>query len=441
MADDSFQVLESQIDRFNLADLHSEEEWQGFFNDAISLLEHPDIDKKDYAIERLQKAVWAENSQRYRQPEFKPAEAAVRLLPILEAIIRQPEHREQCLLAFTMWSTFNDEQKGVLADWLNSAQADGLLPPEVITTAVIQARLFASDDWNEVSEFLTPFFDHQNDLLRASAAAAFGEMYANEAAHLPPLGQTMQQVKEREIERPGFAGAFVGPLLMDSLVDGEISGSGIKLTDWILEIVARRKSDEPYVPFYNGIDFHAHEVLSANPDAVGKLISLGAESLAAMTATEEGFPIVGMEEHLARLGGSSDDFVCRTCSWHLAYHYRVLNSEGSRRGFVKLVERDDVDVFLVFNPEELKDRPYAATIYPKQGALPDEKAWRWIDRLIPPQVRPPMEANDWPYHTPQISADSALFVWGAYMVKFHGDCSAKEWQRVWVKWPLPSDEW
>ena len=88
MADDSFQVLESQIDRFNLADLHSEEEWQGFFNDAISLLEHPDIDKKDYAIERLQKAVWAENSQRYRQPEFKLAEEAVRILPIIEAIIR-----------------------------------------------------------------------------------------------------------------------------------------------------------------------------------------------------------------------------------------------------------------------------------------------------------------------------------------------------------------
>ncbi len=340
-----------------------------------------------------------------------------------------------------MWSAFNDEQKNVLADWLKAIQARHILTDEVVTTAFIQARLFACHDWLEVSEFLTPFFDHQDDLLRASAAAAFGEMYANEAVNLPPLGQTMQQVKEREIERPGFAGAFVGQLLMDSLVDGEIAGSGINLTDWILEIVARRKSAEPYVPFYNGIDFHAHEVLSVNPDAVGKLISLGAESLAAMTATEEDYPIVGMEEHLARLAGSSDDFVCRTCSWHLAYHYRALDSEGSRRGFVKRFARDEVDVFLVFNPEELKDRPYAATIYPEQGELTDEAAWRWVDRLIPPQVRPPMEENDWPYQTPQIDASSALFVWGAYMVKFHGDSERKVWQRVWVKWPLNSQDW
>ena len=31
--------------------------------------------------------------------------------------------------------------------------------------------------------------------------------------------------------------------------------------------------------FYNGIDFHAHEILSSNPDAVRKLMDFGAESV------------------------------------------------------------------------------------------------------------------------------------------------------------------
>ena len=434
MTKDVFHAANQRIDEFVVSDIHTHSEWQSFFADGIQLLDHPEERMKDFAIERMQKGIWAENSQQFRQSNFKAAPADQRLLPILDAIMRQ-DQSERWLLRFTKWSSFEPEQKEIFSRWLADAETRGLVSPDTASIAKIQVELYATDDWAEANKFLSPFFDHSNDLLRAASAAAFGEMYVNGADNLPDLSITMQQVKAWEIERPGFAGAFLGQLLMDTDDDGEISDSGVKLQDWILEIIAKRKADEPQIPFYNGIDFHAHEILSGNPDAVQKLIEFGAESVAAMAATEENRPVLGMQSVLEKLAVSSDDLVARICSWHLAYHYRILHAEGLRRGYVKLVERDDVDIFLVLNPAEHGDRPYAATIYPKGTVLADDVAWKWIDRLIPPDLRPPMEDNDWPFQTPQIMPDHAMYQYGAYIIDLFGDSKIKKWERVWVKWP------
>lgn len=440
MAEDVFYAVNQRIDKFNLSEIHTPEEWQQFFEDGIKLLEHSDERMREYAIERMQKGIWSENSQHYRAPDFTATPAKQRLLPILDAIVRQDD-REYCLLRFTKWSSLSDDQKTVLSDWLMAPTSRNTLSTEAVSTAQIQAELYATDDWEEARSFLEPFFGHPNDLLRAASAAAFGEMYVNGAENLPPLCDVMQQVKDWEIQRPGFAGAFLGQLLMDTDKDGEIDGSGIKLQDWILEIIAKRRADEPDMPFYNGIDFHAHEILSCNPDAVRKLIEFGAESVAAMAATEENRPIDGMKELLEQLAQSSDDFVSRVCSWQLAYHYRQLHPAAVQRGYVEIAEREDVDVFLVFDPSEHDDRPYAATIYPRQNSLSDKIAWTWIDKLIPPDIRPPMEENDWPYKTPQISRDCARYVYGAYIINLFGDAENQKWDRVWVKWPLRSSKW
>jgi hypothetical protein len=266
-------------------------------------------------------------------------------------------------------------------------------------------------------------------------------MYIGGANNMPALAEAMQQVKNREVVRPGFAGAFLGQLLLNTDAHGEISESGVAIQDWILEIIAKRVSDEPDVQFYNSIDFHAYEILSANPEAVRKLMDFGAESVAAMAATEERRPIAGMQKHLEELACSSDNFISRVCSWHLAYNYRFLHPEGLRRRYVQLEEREDVEIFLVFAPEEHEDRPYAATIYPRGSSLSDEVAWKWIDRLIPPELRPPMEDNDRHFRTPQIEPDCARYSYGAYIMNLHGDSEKKRWDRVWVKWPLRSTKW
>ncbi len=51
--------------------------------------------------------------------------------------------------------------------------------------------------------------------MRAAVAAAFGAMYVDGAENMPALNEVMQQVKNWEIARPGFAGAFLGQLLMN----------------------------------------------------------------------------------------------------------------------------------------------------------------------------------------------------------------------------------
>lgn len=440
MQEDSFDAVQKRIADFDLAEVHPAEDWQGFFDDGIKLLEHPESEIKQYAIERMQKGLWSEKSQRYREPGFIPAPAEQRLVPILDSIARQAE-RDHQLLLFTRWSSLTDEQSEVFASWLKEAEDKAVFAPDTCVIASIHTKLFNSDDWLDAQSFLSKYFDDKNDLLRAAAAAAFGEMYADGADNMPALDALMEQVKAAEIARPGFAGPFIGELLMDVSDGGEIEGSGVKLTDWLLEIIAKRQSDEPVVPFYNGIDFHAHEVLSGNPDAVRKLIDYGAEHVALMTATEINQPITGMDEHLKLLANSSDPLVARIAAWHLAYNYRYLHPEGLRHGYVSCDEREDVDIFLVFAPEEYQDSPFAATIYPKDEYLTDAIAWKWVDKLIPPEVRPPMSDNQWPYQSPNIDAEYAMYVYGAFIVNLYGYTANKKWDRVWVKFPLGPDEW
>jgi hypothetical protein len=436
-----FLATKERIDKFNVGQIHTAAEWQVFIDDGINLLNHPDETMKDFAIERMQKAVAAENRQHYRQHEFKAASALERLHPILYAIAKQAALSERCLLNFTRWCLFSGEQNVILTNWLNSPAASDIFTIDTISAAKIQARLYPKDDWDQAKIFLEPFFSHSNDLLRAASAAALGDMYSCGAEHLPAFDEMMRQVQEREIERPGFAGAFLGLLSIDSAEDGSIEGSDINLNDWILEIIVKRKTDEPYVPLYNGIDFHAHEILSGNPEAVRKLIDFGAEDVAAMTATEEERPIVGMQVLLEELANSSDVFVSRICCWHLAYYYRALHPEAVRRGYVELAERDDVDVFLVFDPESDCSRPYAATIYPRDSFLSEDIARKWSEKLNPPALRPPMEGNSYPFKTPLIEKDQTDYQFGPFWLTFQGDNSKKQWDRVWVKWPLPSSDW
>ncbi len=440
MQEDSFDAVQKRIADFDLAEVHPAEDWQGFFDDGIKLLEHPESEIKQYAIERMQKGLWSEKSQRYREPGFIPAPAERRLVPILDSIARQAE-RDHQLLLFTRWSSLTDEQSEVFASWLKEAEDKAVFAPDTCVIASIHTKLFNSDDWLDAQSFLSKYFDDKNDLLRAAAAAAFGEMYADGADNMPALDALMEQVKAAEIARPGFAGPFIGELLMDVSDGGEIEGSGVKLTDWLLEIIAKRQSNEPVVPFYNGIDFHAHEVLSGNPDAVRKLIDYGAEHVALMTATEINQPITGMDEHLKLLANSSDQLVARIAAWHLANNYRYLHPEGLRRGYVKVAEREGVEIFVVYAPEEYQDRPFATTIYPQSEYLTDAIAWQWIDKLIPPEVRPSMADNQWPYQSPNINAEYAMYVYGAFIVNLYGDTANKKWDRVWVKWPLGLGEW
>jgi hypothetical protein len=440
MNDDVFSAIKESVTKFQLSEFHNADDWRSFFDDCINLLNHPEESTKTYAIDRLQKAVWAEKMQEYRQPGFRAPSAEQRLIPILDAIAKQND-KELCLLSFAKWVSLSDDQKTTLSRWLNSAESDGIFSADCVSTIKIYSEMFSVRDWNDAKSFLEPFFCHPNDLLRAAAAEAFGKMYLDGVENVPAVREIFDQVKNWEIERPGFAGSFLGQISMSSDVIRELEGSGLTFTNWILEIIAKRRCDEPCIPFHNGIDYYAHEILSCNPLAIRKLMDLGAVPVAAMAATEENYPIPGMQELLEELACSSDEFVARICSWQLANNYRYLHPEGLKRGYVQLAERKDVVIFLVFDPADIADRPYAATIYPLGNNLSNDLAWMWIDKLIPIDSRPRMEDNEWPYKTPQIESGNAMYVYGWHIVDLFGDTDRKLWERVWVKWPLHSTEW
>lgn len=440
MDEDVFVETQDRIRDFNLSKIHTIEEWNSFFADGIALLEHPDEQLKRYSIERMSTGIRSEPDQRYNQPDFQPLANSKRIVPILDALVKQ-DPSKQFILRFTAWGLFSVDQKEVISSWLTTAEADGSLTKDTVAIARIQSRLHPSSDWKLAKPFLEPLFDHPNDLLRAAAAAAMGEMFVDSAENMPVLSEVMEQVKNWEIVRPGFAGPFLGQLLMADGDDGEIENSGVKLADWILEIIEKRQTDEPCVPFYNSINFHALEILCGNPIAIGKLIDLGEEMVAAESATEVSRPIAGMQELLEKLANSSDDFIARICSWHLAYNYRCLHAEGLRRGYVRREERDDVEIFLVFNPEEDGQLPYAATIYPRDSFLSDEAAWHWSDKLIPPTQRPPIEIDEPPPGVAEENPESISFKYGGYIIEMIGACESKQWDRVWIKWPLQSSEW
>lgn len=430
-----FQETKEFLEVFELSEIHSAEEWNNYFEKAVALLACNDYDVRDYAVNRLQNAVWAENSQKYRSAGFEPPAASERLAPIFAAIlsIEEPAH---FVMTFLRWGSYQDEHKEFLSSWLGSADVGEVLGSDVILACKIMTELYDTDDWNQARLFLEPLFDHQSELVRAAAASALGEMYNNDALNLPSLGEAMRMARDFEIARPGFAGPFIGPLLLNGLDQGQLDDSGINLSDWILEIIARRSGPEPELPFYNGIDFYAHEHLSTDSKSVAKLIELGAEETAAMAATEEDFVVEGMQPLLEQLSFSKNDFVARICAWHLAYHYRVLPKTAIDRGFVSLVQKDDVEIFYVYDRQSHGDRPYAATVYPIGQDLDDGSAWTWVDKLVPPAVRPPMEDNDFPYKTPQIYPGRAVYVYGPYFIKFYGAGESSRWQKIWVKWPL-----
>jgi hypothetical protein len=432
------EQIRKYVESFELSELHSAEDWNSYFDKTIKLLASDDLECRDYAVNRLQNAVWAENSQKYREPGFNPPSAAVRLAPILNGILSVDEP-VYLLMSFLRWGNYDGEHKEFLEKWLASKPVAEALSADVILVCKIMIEMFDADDWSKSREFLEPLFDHQSDLVRAAAAAAIGDMYNNDAAHLPPLADFLVRARDIEIERPGFAGPFIGPLLMNGLTDSDLQGSGIVIGDWMLEIIAKRKSIESDVPFYNGIDFYAHEHLSTDSRSIARLIEYGAEGTAAMAATEEDFVVDGLQPLLEQLANSGNDFIARICAWHLAYHYRFLHPGGVARGFVGSTEWADAQLYFVYDREAHGDRPYAAAVYPKEQHFTDEQAWRLIDMLVPPAVRPPMEDNDFPYKTPQFYEGRAVYVYGSYFIKLYGDSTSKIWTKLWVKWPLRAE--
>jgi hypothetical protein len=428
----NFEEIREQIRAFRF-DSAEPKDWDLFFDLAVQLLDCKDRLAKGDAINRIYVGLRAEQRKDYRREHFVPLPTEKRLPPILHAFAKQTDDFEFCIANFAHSVDLDSkpESRAIFESWLEDiadVQRYPHIHPDSILVGKLESGSYPKSDWEKAKNFLVPCLSSENAAVRASAAGALGKLYDEDIANLPPLLQMMKQVKAWDIEKPGVAGPFWTAIQFQFELEKTESASDFDITKWMLDILENRKGEEPRFYCYNGIDFHAHEVMSADLPAIRKLIEIKKEEIAAMAATEIDEPIEGMRELLIELGNSSNDQVCRTCCWHLAYNYKYLHPKGKDRDFVALEARIEGDVFLVLSNDKI---PYAATVYPKGDTMDDSTAMLWIDRLVPSLGRLPAKQT---YQ----SKNHVTYDFGSTLATFYGDPEGKVWKRIWVKYPAIS---
>jgi hypothetical protein len=168
----------------------------------------------------------------------------------------------------------------------------------------------------------------------------------------------MQLIYNKELDRPGIAGAFWDV----------IPQQGFDAKEWLLDILENSPEPEPYICYFPcNLAFDAHERFSRDAGAIRRLIDMGRVGLALDAATDESCKVASLEPLLIELGNYDDPEIIRRASWHLAYYYHYLHVRGAELGYVELVgELSTIDLFLLFSQKNELESPYAAVIYPKE---------------------------------------------------------------------------
>lgn len=408
--------------------------WESKFDSYLKKVESPSLNDKEDALFHLTHILYDRDYKNINS-ENKILKHDQKLLDVLDCINNQGSDREHCLLYFAKYLLLEDDSKSTLRSWLAEAEDKELFSQETLAIVFLQTELYDQTDWNKAKDEIEVCFDHSNNLVRASAGEALASLYTEGAKNLPPIGNTMELIKSKDIERPGIAGPFIGALLCNDFDNYQTD-----LTEWLLEIIEKRKTPEPLIDGYNGIDFHQHEYFSKNSVAVKRLIDLGEDELAGFAATEENSAVQGMKPLLEKLAYSDDAFTARTCSWQLAYVYRTLHPEGAIRGYVKKFELNYFEVFLVYTIENNQRELYAATVYPPgQTTNPDnaEDFLSLIKQMCDLNENESSIALSIDSKYARFTDDNELsFDLPNNIVSLYGNYSNKEWQRAWIKWPL-----
>ncbi len=385
---------------------YSPERWDKLFETFLGLLSHPEYDVWDRTIRVLVRAL--EVSQRSKTPEDQTGLMATRVEQIFEAIVAQVPRNDQIFVGFCSAFQFLGREspyQALVLEWLADLRiAEN--HPMLSKDAIVAAQIFfgAYDTtWNAAGETLLQMLDHEDLNLRACAAYQIGQFYSNafydgwifdliygeahceqkrrSMAGMPPMNEIMQLIRNKEIQRPGVAGAFWGA----------IPKEGIDVRAWLLDILEHSPEPEPYSHYFpRNLAFEAHERFSRDPEAIRSLIAIGRSDIAVFAATSESEQINDLEPLLVELGYQEDSEIVRLASWHLAYYYHRLHPKGAELGYVECIDDvQDIDVFLVHRLEANLSSIYAVVIYPKDRDQPWSRsvAQKWVDQIFPTSVR------------------------------------------------------
>lgn len=403
---------QSHSDPIKLLDIslnfpYSSDEWDIIFETFIDLLEHKEWQIWERAINNLIHAVEIEQSQRSNCEDYQPRPLDRRMKSICEAIAAQTLNKPNIFENFCYNFKFLAEEppyNRLVLEWLDqlAASEEREIPTK---KAILAAQLFLGaydSTWQEVGEILLEMLDDADLLIRACAAHQIGIFYGKSVKRhedwewyidkdyernqqaivgIPPLEVMMQLIYNKELDRPGIAGAFWNV----------IPQKGFDAKEWLLNILENSPEPEPSIRYFPcNLAFDAHERFSRDAGAIRRLIDMGRVGLALAAATDESYKVPALEPLLIELGNYDDSEMIRLASWHLAYYYHYLHPLGSEDGYVELVsELSNIDLFLLFRRENELESPYAAVIYGKgiNQQLSLEIAQEWVDRIFPEAVR------------------------------------------------------
>ena len=389
---------------------YSSGEWDQIFKALIGLLDRKEYQIIKRAIKKLIDALEIEGTQYSNCDDYQPKPTDERAKGIFEAINTRVVYEPSIFEMFCSSLKFlvkDLSYRSLVLQWLEelAASEDRFAPTQDV---ILAAQIFIGaydSSWEEVGRFLIELLDHADLNVRACAAYQIGKFFSK-ATHsknevwewvcdnnkyerdkqtvvgFPSLEIIMQLIRNKEIERPGVAGAFWDV----------IPKKNINAKKWLLDILENSPEPEPYIPYFVcDLAFDAHERFSQDADAIRCLIDMGRVYIAIAAATDQPCKIPALESLLVEMGNDYDDpEIIRLASWHLAYHYHYLHPRGAERGYVELVDNlSEIDLFLLFSDSFRLESLYAVVIYPKvtEQKFNREIAQSWVGRIFPDTIR------------------------------------------------------
>lgn len=291
------------------------------------------------------------------------------------------------------------------------------------------ADLFAKDPpvvpWDELAPRLFGLLDHESDRVRARAASLIGECYDRESGLT--VTELFSRIGALELERPGVAAPFWSMFQIYGPQEQAWDGVG----EWLLDLFEHRKGIDP-PDLVVDLGFHIHEACSFEPDAVRRLVRLGAKDVALMTATEEPIIVPGMEDALLELAHDDDPHVAAGARQHLARNYWRVALDTVASGALTRHARWPEAAAIHVARSERRDWDNVVVTPPPRHPLAGDRAEEMIDEILPSDVRRDLRKVDDPgarglylfAYSVERTYDSGA------VVRFHGEHMKAPWDSI-----------
>ncbi len=411
---------------------HSDEDWNTFYDAVLKILSEDSEKFGERAIVLVANALYRQyyllSSQGKNFPDIKET----RIPDILDFILQVDKRSEELLMRFSHGFMHNEFFHS-LSKWWHWRFKQKTNPPmteNLFAIGILEWQFFDAKDWISGRAIIDPFLDSPNAIVRACAAGALARMYIGKIPGQPPALELFAEIKDRDKQRPGVAIPFWLTIRLEFNFRSKEENLQFDELDWFLNIIEQRQSEEPKYSCYEFVDSLVCEIAANNVDALRRLFRADAQKLALGLASQ--FTEFGddFREILVEMGNSTDSKYCSTGTYLLASNFGILHPEGEKRGFIKEYRMKDVRILWLENCNNTINS--SAVIYPLNESMNDFQAWKWIDRLLPPEFRGLLVKTS--------STKESVDFGDAYQgITMRGNVQKKIWNSVIIRKPIKKD--